>query len=71
LSDVPGPRPVFQLCCIQFLSSQHVQGLKKLATSSSPANRHTLVAAIHAIHATAIYMPTPANIHADQPMPAE
>jgi len=27
LSDVPGPRPVFQLCCIQFLSSQHVQGL--------------------------------------------
>lgn len=58
-----GTGPRFK--CINFHPNM-IRDRKNLATSSSPANRHTLVAVIHAIHATAIYLLPLANILADQ-----
>jgi hypothetical protein len=60
-----GTGPRFK--CINFHPNM-IRDRENLATSSSPADQHTLVAVIHAIHATAIYLFPLANIPADQPI---
>ena len=65
------PGRVSALLHANFHPPNMLRDRKNLATTSSPANRHTLVDVLHPVHTPAIYMITLANIHADQHMPAE